>query len=1101
MYSSAIDASENPQDLMDIEASMRRSKPKNEKTRNSTFEESAAKRRKISLEEISLQEWASQGTNWKNWFVPKIYERLEKEGFTDEKQIEISFRESFPYYCREYLKFKKEVQAAEEYNKKNPKNPTFVKKSVDPSTITIYKITANGPRGVDLCTLKYLQQLDKDINDDYYFRAMLNAADRGLWEKWFAGPFMSSLIIKPPSILLVTGAAVMLFSLWAPSASFAAEVGSTVVSGGLGTAMYLYGEYKVEDSAKRSPWFKIPTLGTAGTLAWQITTKLGTQLRELCGSASGIKMIMDRTWSAWTAGELKVPTIASVLGILGGLGVGAVRYKQYDKRARDYLTFKFFEEKDAYGSSALDKKIITANTNLRIHNAEINARTTQNQSYATHRLIERQFEENKAAMKKIHDVTTTLQLEQMFPRSPDDDTDDKIKQDTIIFIFYLLANEGIANQTAQQFLEKRYSSKDLFRFIFDKPGWKNEWEKSPRAITREHARAVMDEAGFQYTRQQLLSFYKEQQAEIKEKGTTNPLYRDPNLPTAADIRIVADTSPWPRVSEEKIASPSFLFQKPRQTIFPEGRWKLSPEENDLYLELETAATKANSLAEEDPTNTEKKRQLEEAVKTLDNFWNASERKNMKRRYANWFPDWLTKYNRETRLNVQQEARSYDSAQKLGCNMWTTQTDDQNPPENVRNAMEVAQYLLSSGGWNCMNNVQKMWLYRWMGPACVNWQLESSWFLNNRALKQFTDTVCEQRFAFLKSMIYHDLLFLFVQPEEAISWFKHNRTRPICIDQELRVAHGKAVLLLDNCQPGAIRIVGMSSQGTLVNRTFDVVNLRVVKLHGDKFDHWDVLYSFLDYVKTLKVQLVSTLCWKNTCHKNLLITAKKYEIDQTQRKNSSFEKSRKYSFANLIRKIMKDSGANVQVPKFFYVPENSSNEVSADNLHKYFEKLATVSTKHKSKNGSPAPENISPPAYDKKYDDFFASCVLSQQVMTQENFQHFSQVSREQISRLQNIQVVSELAHYFPDLTKSFHKTSHITFHYTNILMVNPFLCLYADVTGEVHLVIGDVWFLQPFFQQLQELGIKFHLHKLRSLKQIPKELPTIVYECSWSGLF
>lgn len=254
-------------------------------------------------------------------------------------------------------------------------------------------------------------------------------------------------------------------------------------------------------------------------------------------------------------------------------------------------------------------------------------------------------------------------------------------------------------------------------------------------------------------------------------------------------------------------------------------------------------------------------------------------------------------------------------------MWTAEeasATDMLRSSQFERASNIFQTMLNVNGWTTsdtyeFNSTQLLWLYRWMGPTCTRWlspdeetrrtvarmkaqaavtsdaapATSSSYTPNKRPRTETTDTgakmvrfsteICRRRFAFLKAMFAHALIFPFVRPNDAIKLLSERNNSHqslVCVANAIdqfrgrgdSLGHGYGLLVLDSQQPGCVRIVGKSADGTIVNTSVDVtqfVDLRVDERDSKlwQFNHELVVYKVVSHAFGLGVQLVANTCWK------------------------------------------------------------------------------------------------------------------------------------------------------------------------------------------------------------------------------------------------
>jgi hypothetical protein len=213
-------------------------------------------------------------------------------------------------------------------------------------------------------------------------------------------------------------------------------------------------------------------------------------------------------------------------------------------------------------------------------------------------------------------------------------------------------------------------------------------------------------------------------------------------------------------------------------------------------------------------------------------------------------------------------------------------------EDFLRAYDIFEKIIERTHWKArdehINSYQSYWLFRWMGPYCSAWMGTGNRNANAymsrgvnvvssiENVSMFKTKLCRQRFAFLSTMLQYPLLFLFVRPSEVKEAFETSKSTISCLSDALTslqiegapLGAGYAMLLLDNCKPGHIRIVGrsLSVNGTSdwVNALYSVEELTTITENANdwKFSRSAILTSVLSKADQLGVKLLSNICWKN-----------------------------------------------------------------------------------------------------------------------------------------------------------------------------------------------------------------------------------------------
>jgi len=230
----------------------------------------------------------------------------------------------------------------------------------------------------------------------------------------------------------------------------------------------------------------------------------------------------------------------------------------------------------------------------------------------------------------------------------------------------------------------------------------------------------------------------------------------------------------------------------------------------------------------------------------------------------------------------------------GKDMWTKASDagQTAPSPSQQQAFGIFQKMLTDSRWapaiQDQSLLQQFWLYRWMGPLCSKWvgpgqevirlDQPSAAASSRGQLQLFTSDICRVRFAFLKSMLFHSLLFLFLRQNRLAGLLQKDPFS--CLKKQLETDKvGKGILVLDNCCPGKFRLIGVSRDGHIVNRPVSIYESGVAGqnqplaqivtsgsaaqgLKDWSFNHEAVLYNVLQYARDAGFdELLGNDCWK------------------------------------------------------------------------------------------------------------------------------------------------------------------------------------------------------------------------------------------------
>lgn len=433
-----------------------------------------------------------------------------------------------------------------------------------------------------------------------------------------------------------------------------------------------------------------------------------------------------------------------------------------------------------------------------------------------------------------------------------------------------------------------------------------------------------------------------------------------------------------------------------------------------------------------------------------------------------------------------------------------------------------------------NSYQALWLYRWMGPACSRWlspEEEKSRgtetmprprdpndkrrrtdaelvrrvpvsvpVSDKQQTLAFVSDLCRRRFAFLKAMLAHSILFLFVRPEEALKLVQDNGRLPSqsCVYKTLErlraesTSHGRGfgILILDNRWPGYVRVVGLTEGGNTVNVPLNVSDL--VDLSVDphdskrwKFNHQQILFKTVMTAYNLNVQLVSNVCWKNK-NANYAETRNVAEmaqylntfpagddvVDLRAFRDAQYLYEQSKSAALLTYLTMKNEDCRVAIERArlrYY-----RNTQGTQDLDRRLATIGDLWRDHRAmqnRDGSYSEWNSSridtfrqlTPA-----DGAFVEAATKALIYNTTELKDLGTFTTQTLAREELWEKMFEKAGY-----RQCEKMPVIVL---NTLCVNPFaLCIYEkpapespDQTTRVHRVFGDLWFLQPLIRELME---------------------------------
>jgi hypothetical protein len=241
--------------------------------------------------------------------------------------------------------------------------------------------------------------------------------------------------------------------------------------------------------------------------------------------------------------------------------------------------------------------------------------------------------------------------------------------------------------------------------------------------------------------------------------------------------------------------------------------------------------------------------------------------------------------------------------------------------------------------NCFNNVQKFWLYRWMGPKCSRYINQFNDQNRNSEFITFIGKACNQRLNILKTLITSNYLFLFV-PYEDIDKMVKNKIFDgdfECVKYQIDNDDftGKGFLLLSRTCPGKLHIIGISSQGSYVNRDFSIDDLKEFEeqeKNNNTFNNEvECILNYIDK-KCLIKELIMNICWRNIKCK----TSNNNEISTFMLSNNSQQEELNYarSIASFYRQVYKGKEEFKEFPKYYFVRSDNIRQDFESDLKRY-----------------------------------------------------------------------------------------------------------------------------------------------------------------------
>lgn len=419
--------------------------------------------------------------------------------------------------------------------------------------------------------------------------------------------------------------------------------------------------------------------------------------------------------------------------------------------------------------------------------------------------------------------------------------------------------------------------------------------------------------------------------------------------------------------------------------------------------------------------------------------------------------------------------------------------------NFEFAKDVLLRILDSTDWMCrtkevFNSYQALWLFRWMGPMCSKWIKTETRPVDQPQKRsrssgfelQFLSDTCRKRYAFLKTILASSLLFPFVRSEDAKKMFNDKSSCVYDTANRLKlngtdVGRGYCMLLLSECAPGHVKIVGYTpTSNTLLVMQKDVTEF--VQLFDNtsqrrwKFNPTLILSNLLATVEKYNMTLISNDCWKATMYgldrkpesaiKRTLETDHPENgvetINETSLPSHRYNYSKYASVLSLIRTQMASKELAQQIDQSTYLKYYPYETRDYENkIRTYMERTRPVLP---DQNGS-GNEHFQ---YKKPVND-------ADTRFTQVAKDLFSENQIEQLKKCVTETVQDEK--YWSELFGDIQARDFII---VNTLCVNPFGLVVYIKDNQVVKIFGDLWFLQPIIAGLD----KTSKYKFRRFERI-----------------
>jgi hypothetical protein len=462
-------------------------------------------------------------------------------------------------------------------------------------------------------------------------------------------------------------------------------------------------------------------------------------------------------------------------------------------------------------------------------------------------------------------------------------------------------------------------------------------------------------------------------------------------------------------------------------------------------------------------------------------------------------------------------------------MWfekeTVDKRDLDGDANFRAAKDIFLQIISNANWNCsassiFNSYQALWLFRWMGPMCSRWiEKESS---SERPEKRgrvepstrFLSETCRKRYAFLKTILSTSLLFPFVRPREALAMFQDKSS---CIYdtlsrlklENLEIGSGYGMLLLSNCSPGTVTLVGYNFKNAKIQENMsvgDFVTIESTSPNRWSYNPVQIIENLLTTVeRKYNIKLLANECWKSVTYETpsmqsplptgeTFITVKSSQWNKNL--NIIYEMSRNASILSLVKRKNSVIAKNIDDSGFlkYYTADMKSDVERKINTYTDRTKpFVNDQYNHSITDGTEFQARIQPASDADRQFEMAAKSVLSETTV---------QTIKSTTARIVNDG--EEWKRLFKDTNYANCVPENVIF--LNQMCVNPFaLCVY--VQGRVIRIFGDIWFLQPIIASLTDR----HSYRFRRFQRVQEEcfenlesqrvyLQDILYLNAWQSL-
>lgn len=425
-------------------------------------------------------------------------------------------------------------------------------------------------------------------------------------------------------------------------------------------------------------------------------------------------------------------------------------------------------------------------------------------------------------------------------------------------------------------------------------------------------------------------------------------------------------------------------------------------------------------------------------------------------------------------------------------MWTGLPPGYTPSTNQRKALEEFTNRLRATQWaaNTVNSPQAFWLYRWMGPLCSQW--------TDRAYRdRFNTRKCQQRFDLLNSLMQSALLFLFLGRKSAVQIFETGNAPTFvgpdtinCLQRQLAEGpDGYGILILDDCQPGHLRIIG-----TGVNQLYNA--------HEFQEPYWA---DAIDKAQELGLTLLGNSCWKylnSTAAQPTMFWPARNFPDRSGNQHQTYTKAKTKALAVKAEAVAQGL---TKYPTYLDVPDektNTSNDF-VQRLVTYFQQVNlqdhTTNTINTTTNAS-----VETKFNGTGLDRAWQNANRFTQTLTDTEFENFQQNSINLLNKPGLTQFVQNQV----QATCGQGRVKQLEIIHT--LIIDPVIVVAVTEPCDWHVWVGDAWVVEPVITQLKRQGAPYAAVPYTPLQRLITEtfqdknrefFQDILYTKFWSTFF